>query len=217
MKAKEFASRLGEALGATGRSKLSVTRELQARREQRAARGEPTLRKVDRSALYSFLDGRDIPPADTAAEIADLLGVRLGWLVEGEEPMESDLAGFPAPIWLVDGQTGPWRRPGPQKRIEARGAFLVHFFRRCDGYEEAEAPVRTIFKELLARRLTRRRDRGDRGPSNPEYRAKTARSLFLKCFLDVLADLPQGTRVSSPTFTAAFLSRVAGWLEDEER
>jgi len=215
MRAREFGNRLAAALEASGLSKLGFAKDLQARRDARAAKGEPPLRKVDRSALYAFLQGRDLPPADTLAEMADILDVRLGWLAEGEEPIQRDLPQCPPPIWLVDGHRGSWRPPGPGKRALAREAFQVHFFRRSKGFEEADATVRLVFQELLGRRLARRRNRGDRGPSDPEYRANTARSLFLKCFLDVRADLPAGTLFSSSAFSAAFLSKVAVWIEDE--
>ena len=84
MRAKEFGARLKEALDGRGLSKLQFSREIQARRGAREARGEPPLRKVDRSALYAFLQGRDSPPVDTLAEMADVLGGRVGWLAEGE-------------------------------------------------------------------------------------------------------------------------------------
>jgi hypothetical protein len=215
MRAEEFGDRLSGALQGSGFSKLGFAKELQARRDAKRARGEPPLRKVDRSALYSFLQGRDFPPVDTLAEMAIMLGVRAGWLAEGEEPVERDLPGFPPPIWLIDGHRGPWKRPGIAKRAEARLAFEELFFPRSEGYSEAEPIVRLIFEDLLSRRLARRRNRGDRGPSYPIYRAKTARSLYLKCFLDVQDDLPTGTRFSSPEFTSAFLYRVAGWVKDE--
>jgi len=215
MIAKEFGARLKEALEGRGLSKLQFSREIQARRATREARGEPSLRKVDRSALYAFLQGRDFPPVDTLAEMADVLGVRVGWLAEGEEPPERDLPDCPAPIWVVDGHRGPWKRPSVEKRLEARLAFDEVFSRRSGGFEEADPTVRLVFQELLARRLARRRTRGDRGPADPTYRANTARSLYLKCFLDVRDDLPPGTRFSSPEFTAGFLGGVAKWMEDE--
>jgi len=215
MRAKEFGRRHAAALKDSGRSKLSFAKELQARRDAMKAKGEPPLRKVDRSALYAFLQGRDFPPTDTLAEMAEILGVRLGWLAEGEEPIQRDLPECPPPIWLVDGNRGPQRLPGPGKRAAARDAFQVHFFSRSKGFEESKATVRLIFQELLEKRLARRRDRGDRGPSDPVYRANTARSLYLKCFLDVSADLPAETTFSSPAFTAAFLSKVPVWVQDE--
>lgn len=215
MKAKEFGDRLSAALRGSGFSKLRFAKELQSRRSGRRFRGEPTLRKVDRSALYAFLQGRDFPPVDTLAEMAELLGVRLGWLAEGEEPVERDLGSAPPPIWLIDGHRGAWKRPSVPKRLQARVAFETHFFPRSEGYFEASPTVRSIFHELLSRRLARRRARGDRGPSDPEYRAKTARGLYLKCFLDVSDDLPRGVAYSSLEFTTAFLSRVSGWMEDE--
>lgn len=215
MRAKELGARLEEALDGKGLSKLHFSRELQARRAIRKARGEPPLRKVDRSALYAFLQGRDSPPVDTLAEMADVLGVRVGWLAEGEEPPERDLPDCPAPIWVVDGHRGPWKRPSIGKRLEARLAFEEAFSRRSRGFEEADSTVRLIFQELLALRLGRRRNRGDRGPADPTYRANTARSLYLKCFMDVKDDLSPGTHFSSPEFTAAFLGRVGKWLEDE--
>lgn len=171
---------------------------------------------MDRSALYTFLQGRDVPPADTLEEMADVLGVRLGWLALGEEPVERDLPAYPPPIWLVDGHRGGWRRPNVSGRLQARLAFQEVFGRRSQGYEDADLTVRLIFQDLLARRLARRRNLGDRGPSDPSYRAETARNLYLKCFLDVQAELPQGTSFSSEAFTAAFLSRVGAWLGDEQ-
>jgi len=215
MRAKEFGGRLKEALDARGLSKLEFAREIQARRVARKERGEPPLRKVDRSALYAFLQGRDVPPVDTLGEMAAVLGIRLGWLAEGEEPVESDLPEYPPPIWIVDGHRGPWRRPGVAKRLEARMAFEEAFSRRSGGFEEADPTVRLIFQELLARRLARRRNRGDRRPADATYRAGTARSLYLKCFMDVKEELPQGADFSSPEFTAVFLGRVAEWLEEE--
>ena len=182
----------------------------------RATRGDPPLRKVDRPALYAFLDGRDVPPADTLAEMADILGVRVGWLALGEEPMEPDLPPYPLPLWLVDGHRGAWKRPGLAKRLEARQAFEVGFFPQAKGYEEAEEVVRLVFHELLHKRLERRRNRGDRGPSDPAYRADTARGLYLKCFLDVKVELPDWVPFSSPDFTEAFLPRVRRWIEDEK-
>jgi hypothetical protein len=215
MRAKEFGKRLSDALRGSGYSKLRFAKEVQSRRSGRRFRGEPPLRKVDRSALYAFLGGRDFPPVDTLAEMAELLGVRLGWLAEGEEPMERDLGDVPPPIWMIDGHRGAWKPPSVSKRLEARVAFETHFFPRSEGYIEANPGVRSIFHELLSRRLARRRARGDRGPSDSEYRAKTARGLYLKCFLDVSDDLPQGVPYSSPEFTTAFLSRVSDWMEDE--
>jgi hypothetical protein len=217
MRAQDFGERLSEALSGRRMSKLQFSRVLQERRERRRARGEPPLRKVDRPALYAFLRGKEVPPADTLAEMAELLGVRVGWLAEGEEPMERDGPDVPLPIWLIDGQRGGWKRPGVGKRTEARRAFQESFFPNSHGYEEAELTVRLIFHELLSRRLERRRARGDRGPVDPAYRAKTARSLYLKCFLDVMHELPAGTSFASPEFTASFLSGVAGWMEDERR
>lgn len=217
MRAKEFGYRLQEALNGKGISKLQFTRELQARRNFLRARGLPPLRKVDRPALYAFLDGRDVPPLDTLSEMAEILDVRAGWLADGEEPIERGLPEYPPPIWVVDGHRGPWRRPELKRRAEARLIFQDVFYRRSSGFEEADPVVRTIFLELLARRLKRRRSRGDKGPADPTYRANTARSLYLKCFLDVLDDLPPGTRFPSPEFTGAFLSRVAEWMEDEQR
>jgi transcriptional regulator with XRE-family HTH domain len=215
MRAEEFGQRLSDALRGSGLPKLRFANKLQAKRTVRESRGEPPLRKVDRSALYAFLQGRDFPPVDTLAEMAELLGVRLAWLAEGEEPVERDLDGAPPPIWLIDGHRGPWKRPSVPKRFQARTAFEEHFFRRSEGYLEAEPVVRRLFAELLSRRLARRRTRGDRGPSDPEYRAKTARGLYLKCFLDVADELPDGTAFSSPVFTGAFLFRVSGWMRDE--
>jgi transcriptional regulator with XRE-family HTH domain len=215
MKAKELGDRLSEALDARGMSKLWFAREIQARRQAREVRGEPPLRKVDRSALYAFLQGRDVPPVDTLGEMADVLGVRLSWLAEGEEPLEPDLAEYPPPLWIVDGHRGPWRRPSVVKRLEAREIFQEVFTRRSEGFEEADPIVRLIFQELLARRLARRRNMGDRGPAEAAYRAETARSLFLKCFLDVQADLPERTSFSSQAFTTAFLGKVGKWVEDE--
>jgi len=216
MKAMEMGQRLSEALLARGITKLGFSDQLQRRRVERKRMGEPPLRKVDRPALYAFLEGRDVPPADTLVEMAEILAVRMAWLAEGEEPMEADLPPALPPVWLVDGHRGPWKRPTAQKRLEARGSFQEHFLGPSEGFLEAEPLVRGIFQELLARRLTRRRARGDRGPSDPAYRAKTARSLYLKCFLDVQAELPQGVTFSSPAFTVAFLARVGGWLSDEE-
>jgi len=215
MKAKELGDRLKEALDGRGLSKLQFAREIQARRVMREEKGEPPLRKVDRSALYAFLQGRDVPPVDTLGEMADVLGVRLGWLAEGEEPVEPDLPEYPPPIWVVDGHRGPWRRPSVSKRLEARMAFEEAFGARSRGFEEADPIARLIFQELLARRLARRRDRGDRGPSDATYRAGTARNLYLKCFLDVMEDLPPGTNFASAEFTSAFLGRVGDWLDDE--
>jgi hypothetical protein len=202
-------------LESRGLSKLQFAKELQRKKAVRKARGEPTLRKVDRPALYSFLQGRDVPPTDTLAEMAAILNVRTGWLAEGEQPVERGLADGIQPIWVIDGQRGPWKRPALKKRLEARLAFLEFFLGRARGYHEAEPVVRLIFHELLSRRLERRRNRGDRGPADPEYRAKTARGLYLKCFLDVMDELPQKTEFSSPTFTSAFLSGVGRWIEDE--
>ena len=215
MGAKDFGDRLREALEARGMTKLQFARELQLRREARRKMGEPPLRKVDRPALYAFLRGRDFPPADTLGEMADLLGVRLGWLAEGEEPVERDLPEYPSPVWIVDGHRGPWRRPDVAKRLEARETFEAIFHRRSGGFLEADPTVRLIFKELLSRRFARRRNQGDRGPADPAYRADTAWNLYLKCFLDVKEELPPDTAFSSPEFTGAFLSRVAGWMEDE--
>ena len=215
MKAKEFGDRLREALDARGLSKLQFAREVQARRGARGERGEPPLRKTDRSALYAFLQGRDLPPLDTLGEMADILGVRLGWLAEGEEPLEPDLDDSPPPIWVVDGHRGPWKRPGVAKRLEARSTFDEVFNRRSEGFHEADPIVRMIFQELLARRLARRRNRGDRGPADAGYRAETAWNLYLKCFLDVKEELPPGISFASPEFTAAFLSRVGRWLDYE--
>jgi len=217
MRAKELGDRLREALDARGQSKLQFAREIQARRVVREERGEPPLRKTDRSALYAFLQGRDVPPVDTLSEMADVLGVRLGWLAQGEEPLEPDLPEYPPPIWVVDGHRGPWRRPGVAKRLDARMAFGEAFGARSSGFEEADPMVRLIFQELLARRLARRRDRGDRGPAEATYRASTARNLYLKCFLDVMEELPPGTEFSSPEFTRAFLCGVGKWLDDELR
>ncbi|MGD2123398.1 MAG: hypothetical protein PVJ76_16720 [Gemmatimonadota bacterium] len=216
MRASDFGDRLSDALEGRGLSKLRFAKELQARRAARRSRGGPPLRKVDRSALYAFLQGRDVPPADTLAEMAELLGVRLAWLAEGEEPMERDLPGAPPPIWLIDGHRGAWKRPGVANRLQARVAFETHFFPRSRGYLEASPTVRWVFHDLLSRRLARRRARGDRGPSDPEYRAKTARGLYLKCFLDVADDLGEGVAYASKEFSAAFLSRVPRWMKDEE-
>jgi len=215
MRATEFGDRLKEALDGRGLSKLQFARELQARRDHRKQQGEPSLRKTDRPALYAFLQGRDFPPMDTLAEMAEILGVRTGWLAEGEEPVERDLTEYPPPIWIVDGHRGPWRRPDLEKRMEARRVFEELFSRRSEGFSEADPVVRLVFQELLARRLARRRNRGDRGPADPAYRAKTARSLYLKCFLDVRDELSPETNFSSPEFTEAFLSRVSKWMEDE--
>ncbi|MBT8397221.1 MAG: hypothetical protein HKO65_10450 [Gemmatimonadetes bacterium] len=215
MRADEFGHRLELLLRGREMSKLGFARTLQARREPRELNGEPALRKVDRSALYAFLQGRDFPPVDTLAEMAEILDVRLGWLAEGEEPMERDVPGAPPPIWVIDGHRGAWKRPSVPKRLEARMAFDEVFFPRSGGYKEAEPIVQTIFGDLLSRRLRRRRKRGDRGPAYPLYRAETARGLYLKCFLDVIDELPIGTAFSSPRFTSAFLSRVPGWVEDE--
>ncbi|TFH58984.1 MAG: XRE family transcriptional regulator [Gemmatimonadales bacterium] len=216
MNAKEFGNRLAEALDGMGMSKLQFARELRTRREARKEKGEPLLRKVDRPALYAFLQGRDLPPVDTLGEMADVLRVRLGWLAEGEEPVERDLPEYPPPIWVVDGHRGPWRRPDVIRRMEARTAFEVVFGGRSEGFEEADPTVRLIFQLLLARRLARRRNRGDRGPADAVYRADTARNLYLKCFLDVMAELPSETTYASPEFTDAFLGRVARWLADEQ-
>lgn len=215
MTSNGFGNRLREALEGAGFSKLQFVRQLQARGALRKARGEPVLRKVDRSALYSFLKGRDFPPVDTLGEMADVLGVRLGWLAEGEEPVERDLPRPALPIYLVDGRRGPWRRASVAKRLEARKVFEEAFLRPCEGFSEAEPLVRLVFQDLLERRLARRRNRGDRSPADPAYRASTARGLYLKCFLDVMHDLPPGTEFSSPEFTTAFSSRVGAWLEDE--
>ena len=215
MQAREFGERLGEALEAAGFSKLRFVRLLQDRRQQRKARGEPPLRKVDRPALYAFLDGRDLPPVDTAAEMADILGVRLAWLAEGEEPLETGLPAFPPPIWLVVGREGPWRGPNLPARLRARRIFQESFLSRADGFAEADPVVRVAFVELLGRRLARRRAGGGRTASDAAYRASTAWGLYLKCFLDVMAELPSGTGYASREFTRAFLSRLAGWIEDE--
>lgn len=86
MRALDLAARLNEAIDTYGMPKLEFARKLQVRRSARRARGEPTLRKVDRSALYAILDGGDVPPVDTLAEMAEILEVRLGWLEEGEDP-----------------------------------------------------------------------------------------------------------------------------------
>jgi transcriptional regulator with XRE-family HTH domain len=217
MKAKEFGERLRGALHGAGFSKLHFARELQSRRGVRQARGGTPLRKVDRPALYAFLEGRDVPPIDTLSEMAEILDVRLGWLAEGEEPLERDLEDYPTPIWLVDGHRGAWRRPSVAKRREARSVFQELFLARSGGFQEAEPVVKAVFQELLSARLARRRSRGDRGPSDPSYRAETARGLYLKCFLDLKAELPKGTEFSSPVFTAAFLGKVGGWFADEER
>lgn len=216
MRAVDLGHRLSEILSARGMSKLQFSVALQERRNERRSRGEPPLRKVDRPALYAFLDGRDVPPVDTLAEMADILEVRLGWLATGEEPMEVEVPPLPLPIWLVDGHRGPWKRPSVEKRLEARVAFQELFLGDSEGFWEAEPVVRLIFLDILARRLARRRSRGDRGPSDPAYRAQAAKSLYLKCFLDVKADLPQWVTFESPDFTSAFLDRVGSWLEDEE-
>ena len=131
--------------------------------------------------------------------------------------MERDLDPGPPPIWLVDGHRGSWKRPDLPSRLRTRAAFEEGLGGQFQGFEEAEPPVQWFFKELLALRLARRRERGDRGPADPVYRGKTARGLYLKCFLDLQYDLPEGTPFSSPEFTSAFLSRVAGWVEDEGR
>ena len=117
MMAREFGDRLQEALNGKGISKLQFARELQTRRDSLRTQGQPSLRKVDRPALYAFLQGRDFPPMDTLEEMANILGVRAGWLATGEEPVERDLPEYPPPIWVVDGHRGPWRRPDLQKRL----------------------------------------------------------------------------------------------------
>jgi hypothetical protein len=216
MDAREFGARLTEALAASGISKLAFVRALQARRTVLKAAGKPPLRKVDRPALYDMLEGRDVPPVDTLAEMAKILGVRLAWLAVGEEPMERDLPSGQPPIWLVDGHRGAWKRPSVKRRLEARETFQELFSRRSGGFAEAEPAVQVLFTELLSRRLNRRRNRGDRGPADPAYRAETARGLYLKCFLDLAAELPDGTAFSSPAFTAAFLANVGEWFKDEE-
>jgi hypothetical protein len=216
MVANSFARRLDEALKAAGMSKLGFSNQLQDRRSLRNALGEPPLRKVDRPALYTFLDGRGVPPLDTAQEMAKILGVRLGWLAIGEEPVEPGLSGPSPPIWLMDGQKGPWRRPSLGARRKARRVFEEEFLSRSSGFRQADPIVQVVFKELLARRLARRRALGERSVSEPSYRAQTAWGLYLKCFLDVMAGLPEGTRFSSPDFTDAFLARVGGWLDDEK-
>jgi len=216
MNAKEFGARLTEALTASRTSKLAFARALQARRKARSMGGKPPLRKVDRSALYDFLEGRDVPPTDTLAEMSEILGVRMAWLAEGEEPAERHLPPSQLPIWLVDGHRGVWKRPSLKRRREAQDAFQELFLERSPGYSQAEPVVQMVFKEILFRRLNRRRNRGDRGPADPAYRAETARGLYLKCFLDLAADLPEGTEFSSPDFTAAFMAKVGDWLRDEE-
>jgi hypothetical protein len=200
---------------AAGFSKLGFAKELQARKRSRAARREPPLRKVDRPALYAFLDGRDVPPLDTLAEMAELLQVRLAWLAEGEEPLERDLPPNPPPIWLLDGRRVSRRGPSMKDRLEAREAFETAFFRRSAGYWEVEPVVRLVFDGLFQRRLARRRGRGDEGVTNPKYRAHTAWGLFLKCFLDVKAELPDWIEFSSPEFTGAFLAKLPIWIGDE--
>lgn len=217
MRPKEFGNRLGQAMKAAGYSKLAFAREMQTRRKDGASRGDPRLRKVDRPALYAFLDGRDVPPVDTLAEMAEVLQVRLAWLAEGEEPLERDLPPNPLPIWLLDGHKGSWRRPSMESRVEAREAFEKLFFRRSRGYWEVEDVVRLVFDGLFGRRLARRRAQGDPGTADPEYRAKAARGLFLKCFLDVKDELPGWVEFSSPEFTAAFLAKVPVWVGDERK
>lgn len=98
----------------------------------------------------------------------------------------------------------------------ARKVFEEEFLSRSTGYGQADTIVQVVFKELLARRLARRRALGERSVSDASYRAKTAWGLYLKCFLDVVAGLPEGTGFSSPEFTDAFLARVGGWLDDEK-
>jgi transcriptional regulator with XRE-family HTH domain len=216
MRAREFGNRLAEALKGAGMSKLALSRELKARRRARELIGEPVLRKVDRPALYAALRGEDVPPLDTVAEMAQILGVRLGWLSDGEEPVEPDLAPFPTPIWLVKGPRRAGRPLGVPERLQARRIFQEAFLGRAQGFHEAQEVVRRVFQEILARRLDRRRSHGERGVGDPAYRASTAWSLYLKCFLDVSAELPSETRFSSADFTEAFLARVPGWLEDEK-
>lgn len=158
-----------------------------------------------------------MPPVDTLAEMAEVLRVRLAWLAEGEEPLERDLPGNPLPIWLLDGQRGSWRRPTMKDRVKAREAFEKTFFPRSSGYWEVETVVRLVFDGLYDRRLARRAGRGDPGVTDPEYRAKTARGLFLKCFLDVKDELPAWVKFSSPEFTAAFLAKVPIWVGAESK
>jgi len=215
MNAVDFGIRLGQAMEGAGFSKLAFSRRLQERRDARAAKGEPRLRKVDRPALYSFLEGRDVPPLDTAFEMARLLGVRVGWLALGEEPMEPDLPDPLPPIWLVDGHRGPWRPPDVPTRLRARRIFQEAFLSRADGFQATERSVAVLFKELLGRRLARRRAHGERAASDPAYRASTAWGLYLKCFLDLKAVLPPDTAFSDPAFTREFLGRFRGWMEDE--
>jgi transcriptional regulator with XRE-family HTH domain len=217
MTPQDFGTRLGEAMEAAGFSKLAFAREMQSRRKGRAARGEPPLRKVDRPALYTFLDGRDVPPMDTLAEMSEVLQVRLAWLAEGEEPLERDLPPNPVPIWLLDGLKGSHRQHTMKDRVEAREAFEKAFFPRSQGYWEVEDVVRLVFDGLFDRRLARRRGQGDPGVAHPEYRANAARGLFLKCFLDVKDELPGWVEFSSPEFTAAFLEKVSIWIGDERK
>jgi transcriptional regulator with XRE-family HTH domain len=216
MSTRTIGSRLEQLLKVRGVSKLEFSRELQARRRARLAAGRPPLRKVDRPAIYAVLAGEDVPPVDTLEEMARILQVRFSWLATGEEPMERDLEGSPAPLWLVDGHRGAWRRPRVRRRLEARQAFVETFFSRCPGFAESEPIVQRMFSHLLDLRLRRRRSRGDRGPALPEYRAETARGLYLKCFLDLAAETPEGTTFGSPAFTQAFLARMDRWLKDEE-
>lgn len=217
MRPKEFGNRLSEAMRAAGFSKLAFAREMQVRRKERATRGGIPLRKVDRPALYAFLEGRDVPPVDTLGEMAEVLEVRLAWLAEGEEPLERDLPPSPVPIWLLDGHRGSSGIPGMEARLRAREAFEKLFFPRSRGYWEVEDVVRLVFDGLFQRRLARRRAQGDSGIPDPEYRAKAARGLFLKCFLDVKEELPGWVQFSSPEFTAAFLGRVPIWVGDERK
>ena len=167
MNARDFGHRLGEVLEASGFSKLQFSRQLQARRHAREARGEPPLRKVDRPALYAFLDGRDVPPLDTVAEMAEMLRVRLGWLAEGEERMEQGLPDGLPPVWLIDGRNLPLSRLGVSERLQSRRIFQEAFLGRSEGFHEAEPAVRVVFKELLARRLARRRAKGERATFDP--------------------------------------------------
>jgi hypothetical protein len=102
-----------------------------------------------------------------------------------------------------------------ENRLKAREAFEKAFFPRSAGYWEAEPVVRLVFDGLFERRLARRRGRGDEGVADPEYRAETAWGLFLKCFLDVKAELPAWVDFSSPEFTAAFLAQLPTWVGDE--
>lgn len=136
---------------------------------------------LPKQTYYGYLKGHRTPPIPTLRKLARRLKVRVGWLIEGEEPMAAapSLLVVKRHLWQVNGVFADWTPPAPDDDRRAKQAFRAAFGKtRETEYDLLKPIVKLMFGDMLARIMNGYRTAGSEEVHDPAWRGELAGRAF---------------------------------------